>query len=220
VTTLRTYFSLILVLTVVGNVFADEITCGPLIGAWVGPWDYNDPANRVPTGDAPQTRIKLVENVHFKAEHANLTKKDRYQMQSDIIYTLRAIPNHPRALLAVSKLEDQHKGKLPFQLNQHWETADCFFDRAIRFRPDDAMVRQVFGIHLHSHKRYKEAVEQFEKAKELGDATTQLEYNLGLAYFELREYDKAMEQAKIAYSQNFPLVGLKNMLVKAGKWKE
>lgn len=199
--------------------YADEMTCGPLTGTWVGPWDYYDPANRVPTGDAPQTRIKLVENVHFKAAHANLSMPNQHMLAGDIIYTLRAIPNHPGALHAVSRLEARHKGNLPGK-KLNWETADCFFDRAIRFRPDDAMVRQVYGIHLHSLKKYSDARDQFLKAKELGEPSAQLEYNLGLTYFELGDIEQAKVQAKLAFSLNFPLQGLKNKLQRAGHWNE
>jgi tetratricopeptide (TPR) repeat protein len=198
---------------------ADEITCGPLMGSWVGPWDYNDPMARVPTGDAPQTRIKLVENTHFRPEHESLTMRDQRDLAADIIYTLRVFPNHPRALNAMSRLETRHHGTIPGK-RVPWETADCFFDRAIRFRPEDPMVRQVQGIHLHSRKNYVAARDAFLASKALGGSSAQLDYNLGLTYFALGQYEAARQQAKIAAAQGFPLTGLSDLLRKAGQWHD
>jgi hypothetical protein len=39
-------------------------------------------------------------------------------------------------------------------------------------------------------------------------------------YFDLKDYDKSLEHAQIAYAQGFPLPGLKHKLQKAGKWRE
>ena len=42
----------------------------------------------------------------------------------------------------------------------------------------------------------KAAVEQLEKARELGQDDPSVHYNLGLAYFELKDYEKARAEAK------------------------
>lgn len=65
----------------------------------------------------------------------------------------------------------------------------------------------------------KDALEQLRFAEEYLPDDINLQYNLGLAYFQAKEYDKAREYAKRAYDRGFPLQGLKNMLIKAGKWK-
>ena len=44
-------------------------------------------------------------------------------------------------------------------------------------------------------------------------------YNLGLLYFDKKNFAKSKEHAKIAYDQGFPLPGLKNKLTKAGQWE-
>ena len=57
-------------------------------------------------------------------------------------------------------------------------------------------------------------------AERLANGQAQLHYNVGLLYFELKDYEKSMANARIAYEQGFNLPGLKNKLTKAGKWKE
>jgi tetratricopeptide (TPR) repeat protein len=56
-------------------------------------------------------------------------------------------------------------------------------------------------------------------AAKLGEDTANMHYNIGLAYFELRDYDKALAHAKKAYEQGFTLPGLRDKLTQAGKWQ-
>ena len=59
-----------------------------------------------------------------------------------------------------------------------------------------------------------------DKAAELSDNSPNLEYNLGLGYFDLRSYDKSLLHAKRAYDGGFPLPGLREKLRQVGQWKE
>src|SRR5690349_7318093 len=142
----------------------------------VGPWDYNDPDINTPTGADPMGRLKRVENVHFHPQFEQLIGSPA-QLEADITYTLRAIPNHYRALLALSRLEQRTGGQLPGFKTDKSETAECYFIRALRFRPDDAKVLMAEGMHLHSRKRYKEALASYERAETLGISSTQFWYN-------------------------------------------
>jgi TPR repeat protein len=45
-------------------------------------------------------------------------------------------------------------------------------------------------------------------------------YNLGLLYFDKKNYSKAKVHAEKAYALNFPLPGLRNRLKKVGKWSD
>ena len=45
-------------------------------------------------------------------------------------------------------------------------------------------------------------------------------YNLGLAYVDLKRYDKALDSAHAAYRLGFPFPGLKNKLQRVGAWRE
>jgi hypothetical protein len=96
----------------------------------------------------------------------------------------------------------------------------CWFDRAVAYRPDDTSVRIVWGFELLKSKQNGAALEQAGIAETLAKGNPQFHYNVGLLYFELKEYEKSMANAKIAYEQGFNLPGLKDKLTKAGKWKE
>ena len=60
---------------------------------------------------------------------------------------------------------------------------ECYFDRAMRFRPDDGTVRMVYADFLSKRGRNKEALEQLEKAQALAGDSANLHYNIALAYF-------------------------------------
>ena len=84
------------------------------------------------------------------------------------------------------------------------------------------MVRMIYGNYLSSAriKRYKEAIPHYELAEKHLKSNPNLFYNMGLLYFNLKEYDKSRDYAKKAHAGGFHLLGLKQMLVKAGKWED
>ncbi len=184
---------------------ADEFTCGVLKNA-TGPFDY-----RKPTGDT----LQLVEQYHFTPDVEALRHGATGQIGDDLDYTLRVFPNHPRALAALVGLQFKLKTDRP--RGTKWPVA-CYFDRAIRFVPDDGNVRVIWGVYLLRLGKTKEAIEQFNEATKLGEDSVTLHYNAGLAYFDLGDYEKSVEHAKRAYALGTALPGLKKMLVKAGKW--
>jgi tetratricopeptide (TPR) repeat protein len=97
-------------------------------------------------------------------------------------------------------------------------TIACWLDRAERFAPDDATVKVLHGHYLVQKSQYKEGARKLEEARALAEDNSNVHYNLGLAYFELKEYDKALASAHRAYQLGFPFPGLRNMLEREGKW--
>lgn len=220
------YFCAIaLVLSTLGPITvtrASEVDCGPLKNYNdFGPFDYNDPENRVATGADPMGRIKRVENVHFQDEMKalNLKQFSVERLTGEFVYTLRAFPNHPEALYAMSRLEKLAGGKLPQKAITPFTpkiTADCFFDRAVRFRPEDAQVHFILAIHLHDRGRLAEAKEEYSTAEKLGLITANLYYNYGLLLTDLKEWGAALDYARKAYDGGFALDGLRRRLAAAG----
>lgn len=210
-------------LAVSGRVMGSELECGELKNFQnIGPWDYADPSSSVSTGEDPMGRIKRVENVHFNPDMQALNTK-RYtidRLTAEIHYTLRILPNHPRALMAISRLERMAGGKLPQRSATPFTpklTADCFFDRAIRFRPEDKAVRFVYGIHLQQRGKLKEALTEYQLAERLGEESANFYYNVGLLYADLGNWDKAYEYADKAQRAGLMLPGLRGKLEKAGR---
>jgi uncharacterized protein HemY len=64
------------------------------------------------------------------------------------------------------------------------------------------------------------ATEQLEVAVNLEPENPNINYNLGLLYVQKKDYEQAKIYAKKAYDLGFPLPGLKNKLMEAGKWED
>jgi hypothetical protein len=185
----------------------DSPECGDL-KTGVGPFDYR-------TADRKDKEI--VERFHFTPDIESLRGGGTGLVGADLDYTLRAFPNHPRALRAMMRLAEKEKTNKPRGARY---TVACYFDRALRRAPDDGTVRVLFGIYLMKSGEKDQAIKQLEAARELGDEDANLHYNLGLAYFDLKDYDKALMHAQKAYKLGFPLPGLRDKLRKAGKWRD
>ena len=167
---------------------------------------------------ADKELIRRVEEPHFPPHVENLIRGNTDDsLGGDISYTLRTFPNHPRALLSMSNLGRKEKTDKPRKSSF---TINCWFQRAISFRPEDGMVRMVYGIDLMRRLKYKEAVVQLTKAEQLLGTNGNLLYNIGLAYFEVGEYDKALSYAHKASAMGFNLPGLKKKLQAKNRWRE
>lgn len=187
----------------------DVSPCGDVFRNAFGPFDYRT---------APAAQKLLVEGSHFTADIENFRKRGKVNyVANDIDYTLRAFPNHPRALLALSKLSLQLKSMRP--PGAQW-TVDCYFERAIRWRPDDSSVRLVYGIHLTRWGKKEAAQKQLELAEQKPLDDGNFHYNLGLAFLDVGDADRALKHAKRAYQLGYNLPGLQTRLEKLGKWRD
>lgn len=161
--------------------------------------------------------LAVVEQYHFTPKVEGLIQGASGPLGGDIGYTLEHFPNHHRALAAMSRLALRDKNRKP--AGAHY-TVECYFDRALRYRPDDARVHALFGSYLLALGQVDAALDQLEEAARLEPNNPASHYNLGLLYFKKKDYDKARASAHKAYSMGFPLDGLKNKLIAAGEWRE
>jgi len=194
----------------VGGVLAQDfgIGCGSLENGY-GPYDYR--------ATSPQGRA-LVEKFHFTPTvERGLGGSTAISAGGDLNYTLRVFPNHPRALLSLIRLAEKEKRDPPRGMEY---SVACWFDRAERFRSDDAMVIALHGIYLIRAGKASEGAERLKVALDTAGDNANIHYNLGLAYFELKQYDKALASAQKAYAMGFPLPGLRNMLKRVGHWTD
>ena len=182
----------------------DATECGSLENAY-GPFDYRTDKNK----------LGIVEKYHFRAEQERVGPGSN--RGGDIDYTLRAFPNHHRALMTMMKLGFRDKTT---KVNRAGYTVECYMIRAESFRPDDGMVKVIYGLFLSQSGRTNEAVAKFEAARKLETRNANVHYNLGLAYLNLGRYDDALESAHRAYAAGFPLPGLRDKLKRAGKWRD
>ncbi len=176
----------------------------------------HDPGGDYTNADDRQG-LQVVESFHFSKKVENLVQGMSGSLGGDISYTLEHFPNHHRALAAMAKLSLRDKKPQP---NGARYPIDCFFDRAIRFKPDDATVRMVYGSYLLSAGQNDAALVQLNEAARLAPDHPTINYNLGLMYMKKKDYAQARSYAWKAYGLGFPLPGLKNKLLEAGQWQE
>jgi hypothetical protein len=187
---------------------AANFACGSLENAY-GPYDYR----------TTKSKLHIVERYHFTPEvEALIRGKSGGRIGADLDYTLRAFPNHHRALLALMRYGEKAKSPQPYDLPH---PVECYFERALRFRPDDTLARMIYAQFLATKKRAPEADRQLEIASASADDDNGFShYNIGLIYFDLKNYPKALVQAHMALKLGFAQTGLKDKLKGVGQWSE
>lgn len=182
--------------------------CGELVNAY-GPYDYANASDR-------EERLKIVESYHFTSKVENLVEGQTGALVNDLDYTLRAFPNHTRALWAMVRYQ-MSSGKR-WSPGDRYFPLECYFDRALRFRPNDAAVWMVYGMYFAREGNYQASIEKYERALTLQPDSAEINYNFGLALFETKQYARSRKLAEKAYELGYPLLGLMNMLRRAGYW--
>jgi tetratricopeptide (TPR) repeat protein len=171
--------------------------------------DYTNPDDRA--------GLDVVEKFHFTEPVEALAHGLSGPLGSDIGYTLEHFPNHHRALAAMAKLGLRDKTAQPEGARY---SIACYFDRAIRFVPNDARVHQIYGAWLLAAGNGDEALNQLQETVRLEPENPNANYNLGLMYVKKKQYDQARFYARKAYARDFPLPGLKNKLIAVGQWRD
>lgn len=172
------------------------------------PWDYR----------TRKDRHDIVERRHFTPKVENLIHGESTEsIVADIAYTLGMFPNHHRALLSLVRYSERTKQKTFPQVKY---SVECYLKRAVSFKEDDLQVRIIYASYLAKQNNKSEAISHLEFIESKDENSQIQNYNLGLIYFELRNYEKSLHYAHLVYTQGFPLPGLKNKLTRAGKWKD
>ena len=191
-----------------GAASAQTNPCGEL-GNSFGPFDYRT---------VPEQPKRLVEGAHFTPVVESLIRGNTTSRPGgDIDYTLRTMPNHHRALLATVRLGEVEKTDKPSGMRY---TVGCWLDRAIRFQPDDHIVRLIFVDYLAKHGRPNDARSQLGYAEKLAGEDPIALYNIGLGYLAIGDHAKALTFAHRAMAMGLLWPDLKAQLQAAGKWSD
>lgn len=181
--------------------------CGNLSNPY-GPYDYRTQRNK----------LAIVESFHFSPNVEYLRRGDTGALGGDLDYTLRASPNHHRALMALVRLAQKTGQTQPASLPR---PIDCYFERALRFRNDDVVARMIFVQHLINTRREPEARQQLAASIRFAGNNGFSHYNIGLLYAELKDWDAALGQVHKALALDFTRIDpLRNRLRDAGHWRE
>ncbi|HEY5800079.1 MAG TPA: tetratricopeptide repeat protein [Burkholderiaceae bacterium] len=182
---------------------------GPYCGDVSDGWDHRT---------ATEDMRDVVNRHHFNDDVQNGIKGQTGALAgSDLSYTLRKFPNHPRALEVLLRIAPRYqKGAIPGLVRP----LECWFERAVRFAPDDAAMWGFYARYNFMFGNDKQGTEMLVKALELDPDNPSFNYNYGLALTKVKKYDEALKYAHKAYVLGFPLPGLKQKLTNAGKWVE
>lgn len=198
---LSPFLLLLLVIAASPLTVAQEVPgCGSLTNI-LGPYDYYDPSAR--------QELATVEANHFTPDVEALRKgKSDVNIIGDLEFVLRHFPNHPRALNSVARFAVLGGRFPPGQI----PSADCYFQRAIAFRHEDATVRMVYANYLTKVGNRSEARKQYEEALRLAPASAEINYNAGLFFVDEGQLERARTLSKIAYQGGYPLPGLRRKI--------
>lgn len=185
---------------------SNALACGDLKNGY-GPFDYR----------TDRSKLEVVEQFHFTPEvEALIRGKSSAKLGQDLAYTLNAFPNHHRALMSVMRYGQKLKTPQPEDMQY---SVECYFQRALRFRPDDTVARMIYATFLSTNGRSPEALRELDQAEKLAGDNAFTYYNLGLIYLDMKEYEKALTQAHKAMALGFNRTGLRDKLTEAGKWR-
>lgn len=192
--------------------------CGTLQQSW-GPFDYR-PERYIPetTYRSHSALLAIVETAHFTPAVEKLIRgKTGALPGGDLAYTLAVFPNHHRALIAISALAKKEKALQP-QFTKY--TVDCYFQRALAFRPDDNMVRMVYANHLIQSGQVSAATPYIDTVAGQNPESAFTQRSISLLYLEVKNYDKALVHAHKAKDLGLNIDTIKEQLLKLGKWQD
>ncbi len=167
---------------------------------------------------AARKMLHTIEYVHFTTPVETLQSGFASKLPGpDITYTLQRVPNHYRALLSMVSLGEREKTSKPPGSEYSLE---CWFQRGVAIFPDDNTVRMLYAQYLYKSSRDKEAEAQLGVAsRQAGDNAFTLN-NIGLVYFDAKNYEQSLLHAHKAYALGLGNMILKEQLKSAGKWEE
>jgi tetratricopeptide (TPR) repeat protein len=188
--------------------YADNLNCGTLKISGNGPFDYRN----------ERDELSKVEGAHFtEVVEALIRGTTNNSPGGDIGFTLAVFPNNHRALIAMMKLGEREKTDKPSGSRY---SVECWFDRALRFRPDDSVVRMIYSGYLDSKGRLSDANSQLDAARAYAKDSAITHYNIGLHYLKLNNPEQALLQAHQAIALGWTQNNLRAQLLKIGKWRE
>lgn len=194
--------------------------CGNLENAF-GPFDYRpDKYIYETTYGSHKARVNIVERAHFTIETEMLVSRKTGLVVStgaDLSYTLRVFPNHHKALMTLIALSEKEKTDKP---RDSIYTVDCWFRRGVAWKPDDNVVKMIYSTYLEKTNRRSEAEALLDAAARQAGDNVFTHHNLGLVYFDMKMYDKALFHANKTYSLGMTIPTLKDQLKSVNKWVE
>jgi hypothetical protein len=172
-----------------------------------GPFDYRS---------ATHEQLRA-ERAHFQPQTEILLGGSTGDIGPDLSYTLRVYPNHYRALMSTMNFARQHKAD-PAPGVQY--TIACYFDRALRFRRDDHLVRLLYAHHLIGSAKADEARAQLDYVARVEQDNPITVFNTGMLFFDNQDYERAIALAHRAMAMGMQRDELRKRLESVNLWRE
>ncbi len=195
----------------VGNSFNGYACQGSNQG--FGPYDYSNKKHR-------KKHLPIVENYHFTPEIQQLIRGKTGSVLGDINYTIMAFPNHYKALTALMYYDSIFQSEIIAKKKRAISPPlECYFQRAMNFVSKDATLKMLYAGYLKKKNKIELATQFYEKAIELAPKQLRFRYIYAMFLMDQKQYNPAVEQAKIIYEKHYPDQKLKKALIKLGKWE-
>ena len=189
---------------------------------WVGTTLWGTPCTGAGEGYGPfdyllrsqySKELILVESAHFTPNVENLISGSTGSLTADLGYTLRAWPNHHRALNSVVRLRVRMGSNFPRSGDP---PAECYLQRAINYSRKDSTAQMLYAMLLHRMSQNEKALQYYQAAENLSPNDVQIKYNMGLLLCDMGRYQEAKSLANEVYAQGYPLPGLRRRLSAKG----
>ena len=167
------------------------------------------------TGEALKKAIEYFDQAiekdpGFALAYAGLA--DCYVVPAILLPPREAMPKAKAAAMRALELDETlaeahtSLGRVLAAYEWNWTSAEKEFKRAIELNPRYATAHQWYGGFLEATGRRNEAIAERKRAQELDPLSLVINFELGLAFFYSRDYDKAIEQFQktLELDQNFP----------------
>ncbi|MDD5276200.1 MAG: hypothetical protein PHR16_08965 [Methylovulum sp.] len=203
-------------------------------GSWVGLDFNNQPCNsyKIPTihvatsdytnPEHRKNNLPIVEEYHFSPALQRLLPESAGGIDiGGLHYTLRAFPNHHKALNAVMyyQLINDHEIKLK-KAGALTVPVECYMKRAIHFSPHDIVSYMLYASYLKKVNHFEEANNIYKQALKVAPTDLRVRYSYGLFLMGIKKYTEALAQAEIIYKKNYPKQKLKQDLIAIGQWEK
>jgi tetratricopeptide (TPR) repeat protein len=98
------------------------------------------------------------------------------------------------------------RGAIKYFFDWDWSGAENDFKRAVELGPSDAAsAHQLYAYYLWAVGRLDEGMVEMKRSHELDPASLQINEDLGVAYYYLRDFDQAIQQQHKDYQSGFKL---------------
>jgi len=151
--------------------------------------------------------------VHTAPALERLRKGELRYVLQDLNFVLRNWPNDLVALEALVRYDlagGERWGFMP---------TECYFLEARRLYPEDPNVPALEGVFFARKGDSRRAMKSYQDALVLNPSMPEVHYNLGLLYFEKKDFANSLKHARLAYEGGYQLPGLRKKLERAGYWQ-